>query len=145
MSDIVWAINPVNDSFEKTIFRMKEFAADILEPFNIQYEFELSQGLNSINTGLRKRKDLFLFFKEAVNNAAKYSRCTKVVIKITEQNEFILLLIEDNGVGFDTTKNYTGNGMRNMKQRAEQMNGEYAISSEEGKGTSIRLKIKSHD
>jgi signal transduction histidine kinase len=145
MSDIVWAINPVNDSFEKTLFRMKEFAADILEPMNIQYEFDLPEGLHSINMGLRKRKDLFLFFKEAINNAAKYSRCTKVAIKIVQQNESILLHIQDNGIGFDTAKNYTGNGLHNMKQRAEQMNGEYAVSSEAGKGALIRLKIKSHD
>jgi signal transduction histidine kinase len=145
MSDIVWAINPVNDSFEKTLFRMKEFAADILEPLNIQYEFKLSEGLHSISMQLKKRKDFFLFFKEALNNAAKYSHCTKVGISILQQNDFVVLQAEDNGIGFDTGKDYRGNGLRNMKQRADQMNGEFTINSEPGKGTSIYLKIKSHD
>jgi signal transduction histidine kinase len=145
MSDIVWAINPVNDSFEKTLFRMKEFAADILEPLNIQYEFKLSEGLHSISMQLKKRKDFFLFFKEALNNAAKYSHCTKVGISIVQQNDFVVLQAEDNGIGFDTGKDYRGNGLRNMKQRADQMNGEFTINSEPGKGTSIYLKIKSHD
>ncbi|HVY75555.1 MAG TPA: ATP-binding protein [Puia sp.] len=142
MSDIVWAINPVNDSFEKTLFRMKEFAGDILEPLGVQYEFKLSEGLYSLSMGLKKRKDFFLFFKEAVNNAAKYSRCTKVRIDIAWQNDFIALQVEDNGIGFNAAKEYLGNGLRNMKQRAEQMNGEYTISSEPGKGALIFLKMK---
>lgn len=145
MSDIVWAINPVNDSFEKVIFKMKEFAADILEPLNIKYEFRQSGDPLSIQMGLNKRKDLYLIFKEAINNAAKYSSCTKVTIIIQMDNDEITLRIADDGRGFDTGNGATGNGIRNMKQRAKEMGGNVTISGENGKGTTVLLKIKPHD
>lgn len=145
MSDIVWAINPINDSFEKTIFRMKEFAADILEPQDIQYEFRLTENLHSTSMNLKERKDFFLFFKEAINNAAKYSRSTIVTIDLYRQDGFLILKVADNGIGFDTGKNSSGNGLRNMNQRAKELNGEFSISSEPNKGTTIELKIKPKD
>jgi signal transduction histidine kinase len=144
MNDIVWAINPVNDSFEQTLYRMKEFAADVLDAQNIHYEFDISEDQKTAPLSLAKRKDLFLLFKEAVNNAAKYSRCTSVMIRIRQEGDTIQLSVEDNGVGFDTGKAFTGNGLRNMKQRAAQMGADFTISSEPGKGAQIGVKIKSH-
>ena len=95
--------------------------------------------------GLNKRKDLYLIFKEAINNAAKYSSCTKVTIIIQMDNDEITLRIADDGRGFDTGNGATGNGIRNMKQRAKEMGGNVTISSENGKGTTVLLKIKPHD
>lgn len=145
MSDIVWAINPANDSFEKTIFRMKEFAADILEPQDIRYEFRLTDDLDSITMNLKERKDFFLFFKEAVNNAAKYSHCARVMVDLWRNDGLLTLQVSDDGVGFDTCSNSSGNGLKNMKQRAGEMNGEFSINSEPGKGTRVILKIKSFE
>jgi signal transduction histidine kinase len=145
MSDIVWAINPVNDSLENVIFKMKEFAADILEPLNIQYEFRQSGDPSSIQMGLDKRKDLYLVFKEAINNAAKYSHCTKITIDIGMTGDEIALRIADDGRGFHTGNGTTGNGLRNMQQRAREMNGDVTITSEKAAGTTVLLKIKPHD
>jgi len=145
MSDIVWAINPLNDSFEKVIFKMKEFAADMLEPMNIQYEFRTSGDPSSIQMGLDQRKDLYLLFKEAINNAAKYSYCKKVTIIITLDNNEITLQITDDGRGFNAGNGTTGNGLRNMKQRAADMKGSVTITSEKGKGATVFLKLKPHE
>ncbi len=144
MSDIVWTINPVNDSFEKIIFKMREFAADILEPMNIQYEFIQFEDISNVHLDLNQRKNLYLIFKEAINNAAKYSNCTKVVITIFYQNGNLVLEVKDNGKGFDPKNHSAGNGLRNMQQRAREMNGSADITSENGKGTTVLLKIKSH-
>jgi signal transduction histidine kinase len=141
MSDIVWAINPVNDNFESVIFKMKEFAADMLDPLNIQYEFIQKGDASSVDLGLDKRKDLYLIFKEAINNIVKYSGCTKVVISITLDKERITLQVTDDGNGFDIATGSSGNGLRNMKRRAEEMMGKATVISEKGKGTTVALTI----
>jgi two-component system sensor histidine kinase UhpB len=145
MSDIVWTINPVNDSFEKVIFKMKEFAADILEPMNIQYEFIQSNDLSNVKLDLNQRKNLYLIFKEAINNSAKYSNCSRVTIRILDQNGDLILEVKDNGTGFDGAGKFSGNGLKNINQRAAEMNGLISVMSEKEKGTTISLKIKSHD
>jgi signal transduction histidine kinase len=145
MSDIVWTINPVNDSLEKVIFKMKEFAADLLEPMNIQYEFIQSKDFSNMQLDLNQRKNLYLVFKEAINNAAKYSNCTQIMISILHQNNSLVLEVKDNGKGFDIANQFTGNGLKNIRQRAAEMNGSAVISSRAGKGTTVLLKIKSHD
>lgn len=145
MSDIVWTINPMNDSFEKVIFKMKEFAADILEPMNIQYEFVQSNDFSGVQLDLNQRKNLYLIFKEAINNAAKYSNCSGIIIHILNQNGSLLLEVKDNGKGFDTANQFNSNGLKNMKHRAAEMNGVVSVSSEKEKGTTVLLQIKSHD
>jgi two-component system, NarL family, sensor histidine kinase UhpB len=145
MSDIVWTINPANDTLEKVLFKMNEFAADLFEPLNIRYTFSQSLNFHNIKLGLQTRKDLYLVFKEAVNNIAKYSQCTEVWITITESNRQIEMQIKDNGIGFDRNAIRSGNGLKNMEERARQFNGALTISGGPGQGTTIILKLRSHD
>ncbi len=145
ISDIVWTINPSNDSLEKVIYRMKEFAADILEPLNIKCVFTQEGDLSDIKPDLKKRKDFYLVFKEAINNAAKYSHCTDVMVRIRKTDAFIELQVHDNGQGFDKRLVRNGNGLHNMQERARQMAGDLVIDSEPGKGTKVELKILSHN
>ena len=145
MSDIVWAINPANDTFDKVLFKMKEFAADMLEPLSIQYEFIQEGEPADLHLSLKTRKELYLIFKEAVNNAAKYSCCTKVTVSISYNSHELTLQVTDNGKGFDTGVRITGNGLSNMQQRAEEMNGSATIVSEQGRGTTVRVSVRSHD
>jgi two-component system sensor histidine kinase UhpB len=145
MSDIVWAINPANDSLIKVVFKMKEFAGDILDPLNIQWEFLQSGNFENIQLSLKSRKDIYLVYKEAINNAAKYSRCSKVTINLSHQSNEIILQVVDNGVGFDTNIIKEGNGLKNIKQRAAEMNGSASIISAPGQGTTVLVSIKSHE
>lgn len=146
MSDMVWAINPENDSVEQVIIRMKEFCAEILEPLNIQYAFYEEGDFSYIKLDLNTRKDFYLIFKEALNNAAKYSTCTAVLIHLRYTNGGISLSIEDNGKGFDTTATSSGNGLRNMNYRARSIAASLVIESKAGKGTSVKVEIpSSHD
>ena len=145
MNDIVWTINPVNDTLEKIIYRMKEFAADIFDPLNIDHSFDEAGDFSNIKLGLQTRRDLYLVFKEAVNNAAKYSQCSKVTIDIASTDHRIDVRVKDNGIGFCTDKARSGNGLRNMEQRARQMQAELTIASQPGKGTEVKLCVRSHD
>ncbi len=141
MADIVWAINPMNDSLEKVVMKMKEFAAEILEPKNISYQFKGEETPNGDQLNIEKRKNVFLIFKEAVNNAAKYSQCNEVKIDLSMNNHVLNLTIADNGKGFDAVQEKPGNGLRNMKARAEAIQGKLVIQSDAESGTSVMLQV----
>ena len=141
MSDIVWAIDPQNDTLQKVIIHMKEFAAEILEPLNINYHFSEEADFEGIKLELNKRKNLYLIFKESINNAAKYSGCTNLEIHIKNSDKSVLLTIKDNGKGFDDLKIKRGNGLRNMEERAFAMGAAITISSMQRPGTTVELKV----
>jgi len=145
MNDIVWTINPANDTLENIIFKMKEFASDIFDPQNFDHSFDGAGDFSNIKLGLQTRRDLYLIFKEAVNNAAKYSRCTKVDINVVSGDRQISIRVKDNGIGFCTDTAKTGNGLKNMEQRAARMKGELTIASRPGEGTELTLTVRSHD
>ncbi|HNP96023.1 MAG TPA: tetratricopeptide repeat protein [Cyclobacteriaceae bacterium] len=140
MSDIVWSINPENDSAEKLMSKMREFAVEILEPLNIQFYFHHPEATH-FTLDASQRKNLFLIYKEAVNNAAKYSNCKTIQVSISSIGKQLTLTIEDDGIGFDIENVGRGNGLNNMAQRASALNGELQIQSQIGKGTSIKLAI----
>ena len=140
MSDIVWAINPANDSLEKVLIRMKEFAAEMLEQAGINYYFETDIASGELQLNLEQRKDLYLIFKEAINNAVKYSAATELNFSLQCRDGLLLLRITDNGNGFDTRLSSSGNGIKNMNSRAATMNASFHIESIKGSGTSITLQ-----
>lgn len=143
MSDVVWAINPVNDSFEKLIIRMKNYSADLLAARNIDFSFETKDVSESLRLSIDQRKNIFLIFKEAVYNAVKYASCSSFRASIRQTNETLIVELHDNGKGFDANQpmSYNGNGISNMKQRAKEIRAEFLIDSKEGKGTRIRFSV----
>jgi ligand-binding sensor domain-containing protein len=146
MNDIVWAINPRNDSMEKMIQRMESFAKPLLAAKGIQFKFNYDPDILSTWLEMEKRKNLYLIFKETINNIIKYSAATLVTVNISIRNRKLELLVKDNGVGFDPmarvgeqSPSLSGNGLRNMRMRASEMRGEIRIDSKPGQGTSIHL------
>ncbi|HEY4108516.1 tetratricopeptide repeat-containing sensor histidine kinase [Puia sp.] len=139
MDDIVWAINPQNDTMEQLLMRMKEFAAELLEPSNIRYRFEEEGDLGTVRLDVRRRRDLYLLFKEAVNNAAKYSQCSNLTIRLRQERGSLQMEISDDGKGFVTGEVIRGNGLNNMRERAAAMAGKIWIDSAVGQGTRIVL------
>ena len=137
MSDIVWAINPLNDTMEKLIFRMKEFAAEILEPLNINYSFKEEGNFSAVKLDVKKRKDFYLLFKEAVHNAARHSRCRNLYIHLQQDQQFLHLKVTDDGMGFDAEEIHNGNGLANMHARASSMSATFNIDTAPQKGSSI--------
>ncbi len=138
MQDIVWAVNPLNDSFSEVTARMQKFAAQMLELKNIELIFNADEKIKSIKVPLQYRSDLFMLFKEAVNNLAKYSDAKHAWITLNKSNKTFLLEIEDDGIGFDTQKILHGNGLSNMQERAKNLNGKLTVLSSDN-GTIITL------
>jgi len=142
MSDIVWTINPKNDSFENIILRMRSFSYNLLKAKNIEHSFRADEGLDNMKLSMEERRNFFLIFKEAVNNLVKYAEATRVSIALTHENNLIKLSVRDNGKGFSVKQFSTGNGLLNMKSRAEEMNATIKIESEPGSGTHVELILK---
>lgn len=139
LSDIVWSIHPNNDNLEQLLSKMQEFAAEILEPKGITYQFEVAEGAEYVKLDLEKRRNLFLIFKEALNNTAKYAESKHLDIKLSIEGNKLGLLIKDDGKGFDPQQIKKGNGLFNMQQRASMMGGSMTIESLPQVGTSIQL------
>jgi len=148
MNDIVWAINPRNDGMEKILQRMESFAKPLLQARNIGFSFHFDKPLASITLSMEQRKNLYLIFKEIVNNTLKYSSATSLEIKIALSHHKVSFTAHDNGVGFDVAqmealaaKSLSGNGLLNMKRRAKEMNGACEIKCMPGQGTTIFLRF----
>lgn len=142
MSDIVWTINPKNDTFENIILRMSTLAYNLLKAKNIEHTFRADESLNETKLSLESRRNFYLIFKEALNNLVKYSNATRASIILANENGLIKLAVRDNGVGFDVAQTSKGNGLLNMKTRAEEMNAQLKIESEKGSGTNVELILK---
>jgi len=142
MSDIVWTINPENDSFEKIIIRMRSFAYQLLKARKVEYTFEVDEKLNSIALPMQVRKNFYLVFKEAITNVVKYSEASRVSIDLFEKNKIIMLKIRDNGKGIPVNAQTLGNGLMNMTRRAKEISAKLNIISANGGGTEIELMLK---
>ena len=88
---------------------------------------------------MEQRRNFYLIFKESVNNLVKYSQCSLASVRIQVSKRTLLLTIEDNGVGFDMTRQNDRNGIRNLKERGRKLNGKLDIQSIEGQGTIVKL------
>lgn len=142
MSDIVWSVNPEHDNIDSLIARMNDFAATILQDKGIEFQMNKSIDKDTTLFNPHVRKNVFLIFKEAIHNAVKHAECNDVRIQLTVEENTIKMKIEDNGKGFDVEKYSNGNGLKNMKKRAEQIHAEFSIDSNIGKGSFIQLIIK---
>ena len=91
---------------------------------------------------MEQRKNFYLFFKEVINNAAKYSDAKKVSVCISQKDHYAEMNIRDNGKGFDTNKIFNGNGMNTLKKRAAELSGDFKIPSHINEGTVVRRRFK---
>ncbi|CAN5463470.1 hypothetical protein BH09BAC3_BH09BAC3_15920 [soil metagenome] len=138
MGDMVWSINPRNDTISQIVIKMREFASEILEPQNIEFRFTEKVSPQLI-VDTDKRKNLFMIFKETINNAAKYSKAELVEINLEEKENSLVLRIKDNGQGFDERNTRNGNGLRNLRERGKEANGAISLISKVGEGTTMEL------
>jgi signal transduction histidine kinase len=138
IGDMVWSINPRNDSIDQVIIRMREFATEIFEIKNIEYHFSETIQDDLVLTA-DQRKNLFLIFKETVNNATKYSQASLVEINLHQQDHTLVMRVKDNGRGFDEQTVKNGNGLRNLRERAKEIKGRLILKSALGEGTEVEL------
>lgn len=142
MTHIVWSLQPRNDNFDQMLLRIKSYALENLSVKNIEIHFDIDEKLGGIKIPANKRKELFLIYKEVLNNIQKYADATQVYIEFKRASNHLRMEIRDNGVGFDMQALNDGNGMFTMRERAAALNGNFEMFSEPGKGTTVVLTFK---
>jgi hypothetical protein len=142
MDDIVWAINPKEDGLKNMIVRMREQANENTEYYNIQLNFKVTpENFQDTKLNMLLRKNIYLIFKEIINNACKHSKCKIIDVSIEINDKRLMLTISDNGIGFDPEKESKRNGLRNIKERTTAIKGKLQINSMEGSGTKFVFQI----
>jgi signal transduction histidine kinase len=141
MSDIVWAINPKKDHLQDLTQRMRRFAADTFTARNITLRMRLPDAEEDVPLGANLRREVFLIFKEAVNNMVRHAACTEAEVELTLDGGRLRLRLRDNGEGFDPDRESEGHGLLSMRDRARGIGGEFRLSSRPGHGTTIELAI----
>jgi signal transduction histidine kinase len=139
LNDIVWSLNSRNESVHSLVDRVRN--ASVLEALRLKgCEVEIStKNVDKVVLSNEQRKNLLLCIKEACNNCLKYAQATKLIIKIEGQNKYISTTIVDNGTGFEISSSSTGNGLLNMQERMNAIDGDIVLQSTPTKGTSLLL------
>jgi signal transduction histidine kinase len=141
MRDTVWAINPENDSTEKLFERMRSFGLEILSAKGISFDFESSVDMRKDVFSMEQRRNLYLIYKEAINNISKHSFATSASCKIYHHQGLIRIEIIDNGTGFDFSRTFEGNGLKNFKLRSQENDLKVNVNSNLQKGTEVLVEI----
>ena len=146
MSDIVWAVNPQRDHLSDLAHRMRRFAEDLLDARDIDFTFHAPLDDEDMPLGADLRREIYLIFKECVNNLVKHSDCTRAELDFRIKGQWLVFSISDNGSGFKPTDVSTtsGHGLTSMQRRAQALGGSLSIESEENQGTRVILKVPLH-
>ena len=143
MSDVIWSIDSRRDRLRELINRMEEHADEVLLPIEIRYHLETHQMETDGPIPANIRQNIYFIYKEAINNVAKHAQATHVDIWMGNRGNHFELLIKDDGVGDGentTKKGKKGQGLANLRMRAQRLGAELSILS--GDGFTIHLRMK---
>lgn len=141
MSDIVWAINPQKDHLSDLTQRMRTLTSEISTARGIKVHFRTPETDDDLPLGANLRREVFLIFKESINNIVKHSAATEADVEFRVEGDQLFLRVADNGKGFDLTQESEGHGLTSMKGRAEEMGGNFQLESKIGKGSTVSLIV----
>ncbi len=140
MSDIIWSIDSRNDTLIDLLDRMRDLAHDALTMKDINVSFQTKGFGKNKKIPVTYRQNIFYIFKEAINNILKHANANEVKIELKLEEKNFFMQIADNGIGFDPNEKKKGNGLKNMKMRADRIGGLLRFTS--SNGFRILLKIR---
>lgn len=138
LDEIVWAVNPKNDHLNSLTTYFCQFAERFLQAAHVSCRFQIPDDLPSTPLNAEQRHNLFLAFKESLQNTVKHSGATSLRLTVSADARRLRLEVEDNGRGFEEGPAKAGaDGLRNMRERLEQIGGRCEVSSAPGRGTRV--------
>jgi signal transduction histidine kinase len=140
MSDIVWAVDPRKDHLSDLTQRMRRFASEVFTARNIEFRFEERADAEDMKLGADVRRQVFLIFKESVNNIVRHSGCQQADIEFRVEHGRLTLNVSDDGKGFDGEEESDGHGLVSMRERAKALGGDLEVISHNGDGTTVILR-----
>ncbi len=154
LDEIVWAVNPHNDTLEHLAAYLGHYATEYLQNTAVECELHIPQGLPHFPLSAEIRHNLFLAFEESLNNALKHGKASRIRVDMQTGTAFFEIKVEDNGCGFDadallsangnsnpTPGRRVGNGLRNLQQRLADTGGQCTVHSRPGHGTTVTLTV----
>ncbi len=142
MYDMVWSIQPDNDTMQHTIDRMKTFAAETEAAHNTDIVFDIGKSVSKLELDMEFRYELLSIYKEAITNAAKHAGARHIQVMLDCRKRLLRMSIEDDGEGFDLESVVMGRGINDMRRRASAINATLKIKSYINTGTIIKVETK---
>lgn len=142
--DILWSLKPSNDNLYEILHRIRDFGGELMQDTEVNFTFTgTDEKWKKHRLPMDMSRNLIMIFKEAMNNSLKYAQAKNITLEVTLKNRDTLqLILKDDGKGFDQQTVQKGNGLNNMKVRAERLNGRLYIDSHKDKGTIINLTFR---
>ena len=142
LDEIVWAVNPRNDTLAHLLDYTGQYAVDYLRAAGVRCLLDVPEQTPPREVPSNVRHNLFLVVKEALQNIVKHAQATAVWLRISATGQGLRVVIEDNGRGFESvTETALTDGLRNMRQRMDEIGGTYRIQSRVGQGTEIIVEL----
>lgn len=146
MDEVVWTVNPKNDSLPRLASYLCDYAREFLRGANVGCRIDMNQSMPPMAVTAQQRHNLFMAVKEALNNAVKHSGAGEVWLRIlwAEAEATVCVSVEDNGRGFGpglARDDESGNGLANMQSRLEAIGGKTDLLSQPGQGTKVRFSL----
>jgi ligand-binding sensor domain-containing protein/two-component sensor histidine kinase len=139
LNEIVWNIKMDDESLEDIVAKMRRYAGEALDPCEIIYRVKIDQDFSRKKMKMQKRREIFLIYKELLNNVRKHARAARVKIKISIEENMFFLSVRDDGQGFDPSLDTSRNGLKNVRERVMKWNGKIKISTTRGQGSAVKI------
>ena len=139
MNEIVWLVNPRRDSLHDLFVRLKDSYSELFSHAGVLFRATNLSLFERVRLPMSYRENLYLIFKEALNNSLRHSGCQEIELSVALQGRRLEVVLRDDGRGFDAVEGRRGNGLDNMKSRAERIGGRLSIEAGQGAGTAIRF------
>jgi signal transduction histidine kinase len=146
LDEIVWAVNPQNDTLDGLVAYIGHYADELFENSSIHCRLEIPFELPALFLAAEVRHNLFLVVKEAFHNVLKHSGASEAHLRVSATARSLQIEIEDNGCGFGSEihrdEGRNGNGLENMRKRINNLGGQMEMASAPGQGTKLTFRVK---
>jgi len=142
LNDIIWLLNPEQARLQQLVEKLEEYIRQLAEYKNVSVSVDIIDHISAIELPLEVRRNIYLIFKEAINNSFKYSQADSISLTIRSAEANLEFILQDDGVGFDIETVKRGNGLNNMQSRAKEIGATIRMDSAPGRGTRLSLTYR---
>jgi len=141
MTDLLWAINARSDRLGDLTHRMQKFAGDLFSLGDIEFEFCATGLVEDKRIGFETRRNIYLIFRESLRNIVRHSGCSRAAVHLCCDGRLFTMRVSDNGLGFDPSCHWVGQGIGSMRERAREMGGKIDWNSQSGTCVTLRVPL----
>ena len=138
--DILWSLNPKNDSLSQVLNHIKDFGQEMVNETPILFKYDIDLNNKDTKLSLDMSRNILMIFKESIHNVLKHAKANEINFEARLNNGMLLITLQDDGIGFDVEHAKDGHGMNNMYVRSKRINADLNIISND-KGTNVLLLV----